>query len=245
MKRTGARTSMIVDPPNGRIPPRTPEADKIMAADREFRLALLQATETCKNKSVACNGGKYDPKPSARRAELPPRYNTARMNRFDGPEDGALPDRCLTMGLPEFGANAGSFRRIVQTPGGISIFYDVGQGQGWQRNIVMDGRPHLPAAHPPVVRQLARPLGGQHPRDRRDEFQPEDRFPGLAREPASGRALDAHRRRHARIRGHDRRPDRVDASLDRQAGVHASRTARRTGSTTSRAATREITACRD
>ena len=28
---------------------------------------------------------------------------------------------------------------------GISIFYDVGQGQGWQRNIVMDGSPHLPA----------------------------------------------------------------------------------------------------
>jgi hypothetical protein len=149
VKRTGQRTSMIVDPPNGRIPPRTPEADKIMAADREFRLALLQATETCKNKSVACNGGKYDPKPSARRTDPPPRYNTARMNRFDGPEDGALPDRCLTMGLPEFGANAGSFRRIVQTPGGISIFYDVGQGQGWQRNIVMDGRPHLP----PNIRQ--------------------------------------------------------------------------------------------
>ena len=26
------------------------------------------------------------------------------------------------------------------------MFYDVGQGQGWQRNIVMDGSPHLPAA---------------------------------------------------------------------------------------------------
>src|SRR6185295_13503620 len=145
MKRTGARTSMIVDPPNGRIPPMTPEAQKIAAADREFRLALLQSTQTCKSESVACRGGKYDPKPSPRRAELPVRYNTARMNRFDGPEDGALPDRCLTMGLPEFGANAGSFRRIVQTPGGIAMFYDVGQGQGWQRNIVMNGSPHLPA----------------------------------------------------------------------------------------------------
>ena len=145
VKRTGARTSMIVDPPNGRIPPMTPEAQKRAAAEREFRLALLQSTETCKNKSVACNGGKYDPTPSPRRAELPPRYNTARMNRFDGPEDGALPDRCLTLGLPEFGANAGSFRRIVQTPGGIAIFYDVGQGQGWQRNIVMNASPHLPA----------------------------------------------------------------------------------------------------
>jgi hypothetical protein len=146
LKHTGARTSMIVDPPNGRIPAQTPEAQKIADAEREFRLALLQATDTCKTKSVACNGGKYDPTPSPRRAKLPPRYNTARMNRHDGPEDGALPDRCLTGGLPEFGtAYGGSFRRIVQTPGGIAMFYDVGQGQGWQRNIVMNGSPHLPA----------------------------------------------------------------------------------------------------
>jgi hypothetical protein len=144
-KRTGVRTSLIVDPPNGRLPPLTPEATKIAAADREFRLALLQSTDTCKNKSVACAGGKYDPTPSSRFAELPPRYNTGRMNRHAGPEDHSLPDRCLTIGLPEFGAATGSFRRIVQTPGGISMFYDVGQGQGWQRNIVMDGRPHLPA----------------------------------------------------------------------------------------------------
>src|SRR5215468_9383975 len=145
-KRTGSRTSLIVDPPNGRIPPMTPEAQKLAAADRDYRLALLQSTDTCRNKSVACAGGKYDPTPSPRRAEPPPRYNTVRINRHDGPEDGALPDRCLTLGLPEFGAPTGSFRRIVQTPGGISIFYDVGQGQGWQRNIIMDGRPHLPAS---------------------------------------------------------------------------------------------------
>lgn len=146
MKRTGSRTSMISDPPNGRLPPLTERAQKAAAEDREFRLALLQSTETCKNNSIACKGGRYDPKPSARRTELPPRYNTARMNRFNGPEDGALPDRCLTLGLPEFGANAGSFRRIVQTAGGITMFYDVGQGQGWQRNIVMNGSPHLPAS---------------------------------------------------------------------------------------------------
>ena len=146
LKRTGARTSLIVDPPNGRLPPLTSAVEKIAAADRQFRLALLQSTETCKVKSVACSGGKYDPTPSPQRAELPPRYNTARMNRHDDPEDGALADRCLTGGLPEFGtAYGGSFRRIVQTPGGISMFYDVGQGQGWQRSIVMSGSPHLPA----------------------------------------------------------------------------------------------------
>ena len=146
VKHTGARTSLIVDPPNGRIPPLTPEAQKMAAADREFRLALLQATQTCKNKSVGCAGGKYDATPSPKFAEPPPRYNTARMNRRNNPEDGALPDRCLTGGLPEFGGATGSFRRIVQTPGGIAMFYDVGQGQGWQRNIVMSGSPHLPAS---------------------------------------------------------------------------------------------------
>jgi hypothetical protein len=148
-KRTGARTSLIVDPPDGRIPPLTAQAQKTAAADREFRLALLQATDTCKNNAVRCSGGKYDPTPSPRRAEPPPRYNAinfGRINRHDGPEDGALADRCLTGGLPEFGTPfGGSFRRIVQTPGGISMFYDVGQGEGWQRNIVMDGSPHLPA----------------------------------------------------------------------------------------------------
>jgi hypothetical protein len=148
-KRTGARTSRIIDPPDGRIPPLTTEAQTAAAADREFRLALLQATDTCKNKLARCSGGKYDPTPSPQRAEPPPRYiaaNFGRINRHDGPEDGTLADRCLTAGLPEFGtAFGGSFRRIVQTPGGISMFYDVGQGDGWQRNIVMDGDPHLPA----------------------------------------------------------------------------------------------------
>jgi hypothetical protein len=144
-KRAGARTSLIVDPADGRLPPLTPEAQKIAAAEREFRLALLQSTGTCKNEEPACRGWKYDPAPSPRRAEVALRYNTARMNRNDGPEDSSSPERCLTGGLPEFGTNNGSFRRIVQTPGGIAIFYDVGQGQGWQRNIVMNGSPHLPA----------------------------------------------------------------------------------------------------
>lgn len=139
IKRTGTRTSLIIDPPNGRMPALTPAAQKLADAERDFRLALLQSTETCKAGSIACKGGKYDPTPSPRFAELPPRYNTGRMNRHDGPEDHSLPDRCLTLGLPEFGAATGSFRRIVQTPGGISIHYDVGQGQSWQRNIVMNG----------------------------------------------------------------------------------------------------------
>ena len=61
LKRTGTRTSMIVDPPDGRIPAMTPEAQKVAAADRDFRLALMQATQTCKLKLPGCAGGKYDP----------------------------------------------------------------------------------------------------------------------------------------------------------------------------------------
>src|ERR1700694_5338746 len=144
-KRTGVRTSKIADPPNGRIPPLTPAAQKAAETEREFRLALIQSTDTCKKGLPGCAGWKYDPATSPRRAEVAPRYITRAMNRNDGPEDSSLGERCLSGGLPEFGGNTGSFRRIVQTPGGIAIFYDVGQGQGWQRNIVMNGSPHLPA----------------------------------------------------------------------------------------------------
>ena len=149
LKHTGSRTSRIVDPPNGRIPPLAADAQKAAAADRQFRLALLQSTETCRNQAVRCAGGKYDPTPSPRRAEPPPRYNGTNfgyINRYDGPEDASLAVRCLHGGLPDFGsAFGGSFRRIVQTPGGVSMFYDLNQGQGWQRNIVMNGSSHLPA----------------------------------------------------------------------------------------------------
>jgi hypothetical protein len=143
-KHTGVRTSLIMDPPNGRIPQLTPEAAKVATAERDFRLALLQSTETCRIEYRSCAGGKYDPKPSPRFAELAPRYNVISINRHDGPEDGPLGVRCLTAGLPGIGGNR--VHRIVQTPGGIAMFYDVGQGQGWQRNIVMDGSPHLPAS---------------------------------------------------------------------------------------------------
>jgi hypothetical protein len=197
-KRTGSRTSLIVDPPNGRIPPLTPEAQKFAGAEREFRLALLRSTETCKNKEAACSGGTYDPTRSPRFADPPPRYNTTRMNRNDGPEDSSLAERCLTGGLPEFGGPTGSFRRIVQTSGGISIFYDVGQGQGWQRNIVMDASPHLPAN----IRQWYGDSRGHWEGNtlvRRDELQPRDRFSGRPRELASRRALDPYRAGHARI----------------------------------------------
>jgi len=140
IKRTGRRTSLVVDPPEGKIPPMTPEIQKQMAAEREFRLALLQATTTCKNQEPGCRGGKYGP-PSPRREEAPPRYSTGNINRVDNPEDRSMSERCMAAVLPDFGG----FRRIVQSPASVSIFYDVGQGQGWQRIIPVGGSSHLPS----------------------------------------------------------------------------------------------------
>lgn len=147
-KHTGRRTSLIVDPPDGRIPPLTPEAQKRRDDMREYQLALLQATDTCRNNMPQCAGGRYGP-PSPRREETPPHYLTSAVNRADGPEDRSLGERCMSARLPDFGSIAGFFLQIVQSPGTVSIFYDTGQGQGWQRIIPVTERPHLP----PRVRQ--------------------------------------------------------------------------------------------
>src|SRR5260221_841171 len=128
-KRTGTRTSLIADPPDGRIPPLTGEAQKAAAADEEFRLALLQATDTCKNNAARCNGGKYDPRPSPRRAEPPPPYNPTHLRRIkppDGPRDGPLTDPCLSGRLPRVGAPvAGRLSRSVPTPCRGSVLHVV------------------------------------------------------------------------------------------------------------------------
>jgi hypothetical protein len=90
---------------------------------------VVQSTDTCKKGLADWAGWKYDAVTSPRRAETPPRYIAMAINRNDGPEGSSLGERCLTGGLPEFGGNTGSFRRIVQTPGGISMFYDAGRGK--------------------------------------------------------------------------------------------------------------------
>jgi len=140
---TGKQTSLIVDPPDGRLPALTPEAEARRQAEQEYRLALIQATDTCKNQEAECAGGRYGP-PSPRRAEMPPLYNTAAKNRNDNPEDRSMGERCMGAALPDFGG----YRRIVQSPKAVAIFYDTGQGQGWQRVIPVDGPldagPHLP-----------------------------------------------------------------------------------------------------
>jgi hypothetical protein len=138
VKPTGRRTSMVVEPANGRIPALTPQAQERSKRDREFRLTLLQNTDTCKTKASGCNGGQYGPV-SAKYNDTFPFYNTQRMNRHNGPEDQSLGDRCMSGLTPDFGG----FRRIVQGPESVALAIDTGQGQGYQRVVYLSGN------HPP------------------------------------------------------------------------------------------------
>ena len=136
----GPRTSLVVDPPNGRIPALTPEAQRLRDAQREWRLMLLRSTETCRDGAGGCVGGEYG-LPSPRRFDVVPFYNTGRMNRHFGPEDQSLGDRCMSGRTPDLNG----FRRIVQGEDSIAIGYDTGQGQGYQRIVNLSGN-HPPSA---------------------------------------------------------------------------------------------------
>lgn len=142
----GRRTSMIIDPPDGRMPAFTPEAKARIEAKQEFLAALLQGT----------GGGRPGPI-TTRRNEPSPDYNIDRLNRTDGPEDRSGPERCLQTGLPmimeagpltpdgkAFGSWGGVLR-IVQSPDSVQIYYDVNQGWGFNRTIPIANRPHLPS----------------------------------------------------------------------------------------------------
>jgi len=144
-KKSGKRTSLIVEPRDGKIPPPTSEAVKRRDALRAFQLALLQPTDACKNGEASCAGGKYGPA-SPLRFQMPPYYSTGNLSRAFNPEDRSLRERCFQGRLPDLGLIPyGYFLQLVQSPQTVSIFYDTGQGEMWQRVIPVDGTPHLPS----------------------------------------------------------------------------------------------------
>ena len=141
----GRRTSMIIDPPDGRMPALTAEARERINKKREYLQALLQGT----------SGGRPGPI-SPRRNEPSPDYNLDRINRSDGPEDRSGPERCLLNTLPVILpagpltpdgrplGNFGGVMRIVESPDSVDLYYDVGQGTGFNRTVPITNRPHLP-----------------------------------------------------------------------------------------------------
>jgi hypothetical protein len=108
-KNISYRTSLVIDPPNGRIPPYTPEAEK-----RKVK----------KGTELGFVGGSFGKGP------------------YDGPEDLALVDRCITRGLPQtwFPSEYNNGFQIVQSEGYVTIYYE---RLHEARVIPLDGRPHL------------------------------------------------------------------------------------------------------
>jgi hypothetical protein len=144
---TGRRTALIVDPPDGRLPPLTPQVQQRNKELRDWQLALTQSTDSCKNGWRGCEGGTYNAVPSERRFDPYKYYPVGIINRADQIEDHGLGMRCLSANMPDFvSGGTGGIWGIAQSPGAVSIFYDTGQGQGWHRTIPVDGSPHLPAS---------------------------------------------------------------------------------------------------
>lgn len=115
------RTSLIVDPPNGKLPPRTAAAIE--------RLGPYVA-----------------PSPNAEGVVgVPYRVDPQRGNYADNPEDRPPSDRCRGVTLPFIRGSSGTYSRIVQTPGSVTIYHEDGHFGGAYRTVYLDGRPHLPA----------------------------------------------------------------------------------------------------
>jgi hypothetical protein len=110
---------MIIDPPDGRIPPLTAEA---------------QARQGRGGRGGAIPGGGA-------------RGNAATIN--DNPETVAQSPRCLGVQMPFLATNPlfaqGTVMQIVQGPKSMSIYMEDDHAGGGNRVIFMDGRPHLPS----------------------------------------------------------------------------------------------------
>jgi hypothetical protein len=108
-KHVSNRTSLVIDPLNGRIPPYTPEAQKRV---------VRPGTE------LGFVGGSFGNGP------------------YNGPEDLALTDRCITRGLPQtwFPSEYNNGFEIVQSANFVTLYYE---RLHEARVIPLDGRPHL------------------------------------------------------------------------------------------------------
>jgi hypothetical protein len=116
----GSRAWLIVDPPDGRIPPMTPEAlRRLGPADPSLDSGINGVFNMRRRTGSTFSGGP-----------------------FDGPEDITLWERCITRGLP--GAMMphiiGNSYQVLQSPGFVVIRYELIHDA---RIIPLDGRAHV------------------------------------------------------------------------------------------------------
>jgi hypothetical protein len=123
------RTSLIVEPKDGKIPPLTPEAQKRAEESRRAR-ALATPAELAQQFT------------DRDRTATPYPVDRTMGGGVNNPEDRPA-DRCRGVSLPFMGSS-GTFSRFVQTPGTMTIYHEDGHRGGAYRIIPIDGRPHLP-----------------------------------------------------------------------------------------------------
>ena len=115
-----SRAWLIVDPPDGKIPALTPEAQRRIGPYHPEIDAGIAGIVNARQRT----GSSFGDGP------------------FDGPEDLSLWDRCITRGLPGsmMPHILGNSYQIVQGPGVVGIRYELVHDT---RVIPLDGRPHL------------------------------------------------------------------------------------------------------
>ena len=139
------RTSLIVDPPDGRVPPLTPQARTRFAAWAQARGLFAGAASP--DGSLWNGGPGAGPVGSATDDEGQPLDGAdggvdGRGSRADGPEDRRLSERCLIWStLPRFPGGYNSNIQIAQSPGFVVLQMEMIHDA---RIIPLDGRPHLP-----------------------------------------------------------------------------------------------------
>ena len=114
------RSSLIVDPPDGKLPPLTAAAEERRAG----------AVRTARSRD--------------QRDEVSVPYSVDIGRSYDNPEDIRVIERCIGVTLPCTGGLC-AISRLVQGPELVTIYYEQGHGGGAYRTIYVDDRPHLPS----------------------------------------------------------------------------------------------------
>ena len=189
------RTSLIVDPPDGRLPPLTDEGE-----------ALRQV------------GSLWEDLP----IEHPVRVRSAGTGS-DRPEDRGLAERCLVgfnSGPPLMPSGYNNNMQLFQTEDHVVILTEMVHDA---RIIPLDDRPHLPAGVRQWMGDSRGRWEGRHARRRDDELHGQDGELRSVRDPVDRNGADGHadravlpsRRRHAALRVHRPRPHGLHPTVQR------------------------------